>query len=290
MRLDRCAEQRRSHQPAAGRHQDPGFSHPVRVAGPGAPDEPRVVDRRAERVGGMERLLEGREAGVRMDEQRVEVLVREPSGPVVMPLLVAPAAHQDVAEAAGHERGRAGGVRGLEQRHQLGRELLAAEREQLDEEHVGGRLPVGLQDHRPAEPDRLLDREPLVTADQRVVRVQPERGQVHDLDGPGLRELAGPRAAVQERDVEVPGQAVGQVHRAHQVPEPHRVLAVEQQSRSPHGRPSARSSVHRSAVASTCSRTASVRTSTRWTARAARSTRSAAAAYQSRSRCPGAGP
>ena len=52
----------------------------------------------------MERLLEGREPGVRVDQHRVEVLVRHPARAVVVALLVAPAAHQDVAEAAGDER------------------------------------------------------------------------------------------------------------------------------------------------------------------------------------------
>ena len=61
----------------------------------------------------MERLVEGREPGVRVDQHGVEVLVRHPARAVVVALLVASAADQDVAQAAGDEGGRPGRACGL---------------------------------------------------------------------------------------------------------------------------------------------------------------------------------
>jgi hypothetical protein len=70
-------------------------------------------------------------------------------------------------------------------------------------------------------PTAFVDREALVPADERVVLVQPQRREVHDVDRGGWGRSAGQRPAVEEGDVEVPGQSVDQVHRAHQVAEPH---------------------------------------------------------------------
>ena len=83
---------------------------------------------------------------------------------------------------------------------------------------------------------------------------------------------SGPRSAVEEGDVEVPGQSLGQVHRAHQVAEPHGV-AVEEQAWSCHRSSVVRRRAQTRAVARTPSRSLIVARSSRLIARAARSTR-----------------
>ena len=282
-RLYGRSEQRRADQSATSRHEDTPLPRGPAVAGAGRADEPGVVHGHAQRDSRTERLLQGREPGVRVDQYRVEVLVRHPARAVVVALLVASAADQDVAQAAGDEGGVAGRARGPEERHQLARELPASEREELDQQHVGSRGAEGLLDHRQAQLDGFLDREPPVPADQRVVGVETQRRQVHDVDRGGLGELRGPRSAVEERDVEVLRQALGQVHRAHQVAETHRLLAVEEQTWSRHRRSAPRGPAQRRAVTRTRSRSPIAAASTRLIARTARSTSKAAAAYQSRS-------
>ena len=72
-----------------------------------------------------------------------------------------------------------------------------------------------------------------------------------------------PRSAVEESDIEVPGQSLGQVHRAHQVAEPHGVLAVEEQAWSRHRSSVVRRRPQARAVARTPSRSLIVGRSSR---------------------------
>ena len=132
----------------------------------------------------------------------------------------------------------------------------------------------------------VLDRVAGVAADQGVGGVESQCGQVHDVDAGGQGQVARPGAAVEQGDVEVACQPVDEVDRPHQVTEADRVLAVEEQPGPRHAGP-APSVAQRREVVRTRSSSARVPTSTRLTARTARSTSRAAAAYQRRSASPG---
>jgi hypothetical protein len=185
------------------------------------------VDRHPDAAAWSERVLQAREAGVGVDEDRVEVRVDQPRRALLVAVLVAPPAHEDVAQAARADR--AAGARGLEQRHDLARELGPAEREQLDENDRGADAVERVEDAHVALAPGLLDVEALVVADEAPVRADAERRQRDDIDAARWRDPVRQRAAAHEHDAEALGQLGAQRVRAHEVPEADRVLAVEEQ-------------------------------------------------------------
>ena len=79
---------------------------------------------------------------------------------------------------------------------------------------------------------RLLQRNRWIVADELGVRPLTERRQVDDAYTFRHRCAIGETAAVQEDDVEVFAERLGQRQRTNQVSEPQRMLAIEQQRRS----------------------------------------------------------
>ena len=124
----------------------------------------------------MEGVLEPGEPRIGVDEDRVEVAVGDQAGTLVVGLLAGSAPDEDVAHAAGHERARGpGGARGVEQRHELGGELLAPEREHLDEQHGGARRAQVVDQHPAPQREGVVDREAGVAADDRASGGHAER-------------------------------------------------------------------------------------------------------------------
>ncbi len=189
-----------------------------------ADDEARVVHGHGERA--RERLLEPGEARVGVHEHGVEVRLREAGGAFVVRALVGAAAHEDVAQAARGQR--AGGAGGLQQRDQLAGELRAPEGEQLDQHRVGAHRAERREDPLLARLPRLLEREARVVGHEAALRAHAERRERDDLDAGRRRDLLGQRAAAHQHDPEALGQRRAQRVGAHQVAEPDRVLAVEE--------------------------------------------------------------
>src|SRR5262249_34249966 len=134
---------------------------------------------------------------------------------------------------------------------ELGGELLAPEREELDHDDFGTNPAEGLQDARG----------PLV-----------QTGQRDDLEPARKLEILGKLAAGEQHDVETLREGLRERQRANEVPQSERVMAVEEQPR-----------LHPSssrATASTSCNLSSPSSRSRVIDRSARSRRRAAAVYQ----------
>ncbi len=210
----RCAPRGPSPRPLARRH-----------------DEAAVVHRRAHRSAGPEAVFQARERRVGVHEHRVEVAVGEPARPVVVVLLVGARIDQDVAQAAHHLRRHARlAPRGTDHRQDLVGELLAAEREQLDQQH---RRSCAV--HRVVDQATTLGAgrghvEHAVAADHGVAVVHAQRRQVDAFDLPcGTGTPGGSRPPLRNTTRKCARQRLGQREAARQVADAQRVLAVEEQ-------------------------------------------------------------
>src|SRR5205085_6123159 len=84
-----------------------------------------------------------------------------------------------------------------------------------------------------SQPPRRVEREALVAADERAV-LGRERRKAHQLDAEREVDARRELAARDEDDVERLAERGGERERPHQVPEPERVLAVEEEARPRH--------------------------------------------------------
>src|SRR5262245_59597379 len=101
--------------------------------------------------------------------------------------------------------------------------------------------------------------------------VVAERREIDEVDSGGHLDASRQSPAVEQRDIEVLGQAVAQGKRPHEMPKAERVLAVEEEAGPAHAATSAFAS------ATSSSSRASTGGRTRFTARTACSVSSAAA-------------
>ena len=182
----RRAEQRRADQPAARRHEDPPLAGRSWSRRTGARTNPCSGRARAGgRSGGTS--PPGWRTCVRMDEHGVEVLVGDPAGPVVGP-----------TGRAGCRRGCRAGCR----RRTGAVRLRAASRSGISSPanflRPNGNSSISTTSGAVSRKHRwiidrrspgFVDREALVPADERVVLVQAQRREVHDVDRGRLREV-----------------------------------------------------------------------------------------------------
>ena len=217
-------------------------------------------------------------ARVGVHEHEVEELVGRAARALVVAGLVALGRHEDVAHAADAQG--AGVARGLQQRHELDAELLAPEREHLDEHDVGRQPLVGGEDGLLADGQGAVGGAPAVQAREPAVEAHADRRQGDHLDPGGDRHVLGHAPALQDDDAEALGERARERERTDEVPEAERVLAVEEDRRARH-HASAPVSDARAArrTAARCSRPSG---RIRLTARSARSESSAAATCQPR--------
>ena len=169
-----------------------------------ADDEAGVVDRHAQRPARRERLLQAGEARVAVHEHGVEVLVRRArAARSSWACWSARRADEDVAQAARGQR--AGRPRGLEQRHELARELRPPEREQLDQH---GRPAAARGTPRGSAPGArshaCSTRVARVVADEAARR---RRRRAAAARAPGRRPAAGSRRAARRRTAARRGSA-----------------------------------------------------------------------------------
>src|SRR5439155_12540841 len=96
---------------------------------------------------GAERVFQAGEVWVGVDQDRVQVAVRQRAGALVVTHLIAVSGRQDVAQARDEERAvRPGGPRLLEQRQELLGELLSPEGEELDDDGARPHAVKGTED------------------------------------------------------------------------------------------------------------------------------------------------
>jgi hypothetical protein len=281
----RRAQQRAADDAAPGGDDDAGAPHGGRHVA-GRHHEARVADRDAQRGPWPEGLLQPGQPRVGVHQHGVEPAVGDARRALVEARLALAAADEDVAQAAGDERARRPQrLGGLEQRDELGRELLAPEGEHLDQQRGRARGEERAHEHPPPQHERVLHRAGGVAADQLAVGGHAERGQRDEPDAGRRLEAARQLAAAEQGDVEALAQHLGQRERAHQVAEPHRVLAVHEQRRAAvaHGTSSR-------APARSAPRRAAHPGCRRLTACAARVVSSAAATCQRRAAGEGSGP
>ena len=198
-------------------------------------------------------------------------------GPLVVASLITTLPDQDVAQARHDDRRPALATGGVKHADELAGELLATEREQLDEDHARRHPLQGAQDLLVPQRERPGDAPPTVATDEETVRAHPQRRDRDDLDAGRWREPARHGTTVEQDDPKPLAQPGRQRKRTHQVTQAERVLTVEQhRGTAAHVPP--RSS--QSASSRSLSRTTRPSGRIRLTARSARSvSRSADAVY-----------
>ena len=239
MGLDGGAEERPADETPSRRHDQVTPATGPPTTGRVGDHEARVVHGNAQLLLGAERLLQAREAGVGVDQDRVQVAVGEHAGPLVMTCLIVTPGRQDVAQARDEERAlRPQGAPFLEQRQQLLGELLSPEGKELRDDGPRTQVAKGTEDRRSPLALRTLHRAPGVAAHELSRGVEAERRQVDELDPRRTPQPAGHGTAVQEDDAESTRERPGEGERAHEVAHAEDVLAVEENGGFTHRRPS----------------------------------------------------
>src|SRR5207244_12834906 len=137
----------------------------------------------AETLLGAKGVFQAGEVRVGVDQDRIQVAVRQRTGALVVTHLIAVSGRQDVAQAREEERAvRPGGARRVEQRQELRGELLSPEGEELEDDSPRLHAVKGTEDRLPPLALRVLERPPGVAADEPFHGVEAERRKIDELD------------------------------------------------------------------------------------------------------------
>ena len=285
MGVDRGPQQRLANPAATRRDQHAVGARPFGCGRFAADDEPGVMNRHAQGRPRVERVLQARKVRVGVHEHEVEPPVGRRRGALVVASLALAAGDEDVAQAAGDERpGAPRGARSLEQGQELGGELLAPKREQLDHHRPRPDLIEGGEDPPGSQLEGARDLGSPVVGDQRPVGPHAERRQRNNPNAGGQRRVGRHRAAAEQGDLEALRERRAQRERPGEMAEAERVLAIQEQRRySAHAATSAAEASVASASASRSERRSMPRGRTLVIARRARSASRAAATCQRRS-------
>ncbi len=190
------------------------------------------MDRRTETHARMERLFQTREAGIRMHQNRVKPAIGRRHNALLMFLLVASAPHQDVTQAANYERLEVAlCFCRLQQRQQFKFKLLTSKWVKFNQQDFGVELPEQTQDLVHSRILHLHQRITAVAGDELTGR-QTQWRKIDDLDRLRQRYARRQLTAIEENHAKRPRQRVCQCERTHEMSHPHRMLTIEEQSRT----------------------------------------------------------